>query len=322
MTVTNREKRCDVRTSHILSVACNLINKRNAVESKFSTSPDSRRAKNVGGDYSPMTLPTPEDSTASWLDAEDSYQATDFLDEASRILHDEEDFSDACHDRLRSEYKQWKRIPHLRVIGKRIEYSCEKTLEDDKQSCQVDSRPSTANNRDLDLLRNQVIKIMTETLWQRILDKTSIKSVCQRQSVLESRRNSSGRIESALIVSSILPANRPSIMFKSRSNLETVNKTCSGLVCQQKNNKEYRKKPWPKSNVNILPPIETHQMNTVDKKKRWFSAVSTPGRNHALPRPVTSVATHVNTSINVCFGISIDGKSIKSLKKKGYCSPS
>jgi len=73
---------------------------------------------------------------------------------------------------------------------------------------------------------------MTETLWQRILDKTSIKSVCQRQSVLESQQNSSGRIESALIVSSILPANRPSIMFKSRSNLETVNQT-SRPVCQQ-----------------------------------------------------------------------------------------
>jgi len=73
---------------------------------------------------------------------------------------------------------------------------------------------------------------MTETLWQRILDKTSIKSVCQRQSMLESRRNSSGRIESALIVSSILPTNRPSIMFKSsHSNLETINQ--SGLVCQQ-----------------------------------------------------------------------------------------
>jgi len=127
-----------------------------------------------------------------------------------------------------------KNIEHYRIIGKRIEYSCEKTLEDDKQSCQIDSRPSTANNGDLNSLRNQVIKIMTETLWQRILDKTSIKSVCQRQSVLESRRNSSGRIESALIVSSILPTNRQPIMFKSRSNLEAVNQTCSGPVCQQK----------------------------------------------------------------------------------------
>lgn len=123
-----------------------------------------------------------------------------------------------------------KNIEHYRIIGKRIEYSCEKTLEDDKQSCQVDSRPSTAaNNGDLHLLRNQVINIMTETLWRRILDKTSIKSVGQRQSALETRRNSSGRIESALIVSSILPANRPSIMIKSRSNLETVSQT-SGLV--------------------------------------------------------------------------------------------
>lgn len=127
-----------------------------------------------------------------------------------------------------------KNIEHYRIIGKRIECSCEKTLEDDKQSRQIDNRPSTANNEDLDLLRNQVIKIMTETLWQRILDKTSTKSVCQRQSVLESRRNSSGRIESALIVSSILPANRPSIMFKSRSNLETVSQICSGPAYQQK----------------------------------------------------------------------------------------
>ncbi|KAL5233771.1 hypothetical protein ACI65C_001181 [Semiaphis heraclei] len=322
MTVTNRKKRCDVRTSHDLqSVACNSIYKRNAVESTFSTSPDFSCAKNVAEAYSPvMTLPTPEDSTASWLDAEDSYQVADFLDEASRILHNEEDFSDACHDRLRSEYEQWKTIPHLRIVGKRIQYSNEKTQKDDKQSCKIDSRPSTTNNRGLDLLRNQVIKIMTETLWQRILDKTSIKSVCQRQSVLESQQNSSGRIESALIVSSILPANRPSIMFKSRSNLETVSQT-SRPVCQQQNNKKYNKKPSPKSNVNVLPPIETHQTKIVDKKKRWFSAVSTPGRNHALPRPVTSVATHVNTSINVCFDISIDGKSIKGLKKKGYCSP-
>lgn len=126
-----------------------------------------------------------------------------------------------------------KNIEYYRIIGKRIEYSYEKTLEDDKQSCQVDSRPSTANNEDLDLLRNKVIKILTETLWRRILDKTSIKSVCQRQSVLESRRNSSGPIESALIVSSILPANRPSIMFKSRTNLETISQT-SGPVCQKK----------------------------------------------------------------------------------------
>lgn len=126
----------------------------------------------------------------------------------------------------------YKNIEIYRIVGKRIQYSNEKTQKDDKQSCKIDSRPSTTNNRGLDLLRNQVIKIMTETLWQRILDKTSIKSVCQRQSVLESQQNSSGRIESALIVSSILPANRPSIMFKSRSNLETVSQT-SRPVCQQ-----------------------------------------------------------------------------------------
>ncbi|CAH1737036.1 unnamed protein product [Aphis gossypii] len=317
MTVTNRKKLNDVRASY-MSVGSNLINKQNTIESKFSTSPNSYCSKDVLENCVPMT---PEDSTASWLDAEDSYQVTNFINEAQRILHDEENFSDACHNRLRSEYEQWKQIPHLRIIGKRIEYSREKTQEDDKQKCKARSKPSTANNRDLDLLRDRVVKIMTETLWQRILDKTSIKSVCQRQSMLESRRNSSGRIESALIVSSILPTSRPSIMFKpSRSNLETINQ--SGLVCQQQNNKEHKKKKWPNNNVNVLPPIETHQMKIVDKKKRWFSAVSTPGRNHVLPRPVTSVATHVNTSINVCFEISIDGKSIKSLKKKGYCSPS
>uniref|UniRef100_A0A2S2N804 Uncharacterized protein n=1 Tax=Schizaphis graminum TaxID=13262 RepID=A0A2S2N804_SCHGA len=316
MTVTNRKKQCDVRTSY-MSIGSNLINKRNAVESKFSTSPNAYCTKNVNKDYDPMT---PEDSIASWLDAEDSYQVTNFLDETQRILHNEEDFSDACHDRLRSEYEQWKRIPHLRIIGKRIEYSRDNITEDDKQKFQALSKPSTANNRDLDLLRNQVIKIMTEILWQRILDKTNTKKVCRSQSMLESQQNSSGRIESALIVSSILPTNKPSIMFKSRSNLEAINQ--SGLIYQQQNNKEYKKKTWPKNNVSILPPIETHRMKIVDKNKRWFSAVSTPGRNHVLPRPVTSVATHVNTSINVCFDISIDGKSIKSLKKKGCCSPS
>lgn len=25
-------------------------------------------------------------------------------------------------------------------------------------------------------------------------------------------------------------------------------------------NKEYKKKKWPNNNVNVLPPIETHQM--------------------------------------------------------------
>lgn len=48
--------------------------------------------------------------------ADDSYEAADFLDESSRILHGEEDISDACHDRLRFEYEQWKRIPHLRSL--------------------------------------------------------------------------------------------------------------------------------------------------------------------------------------------------------------
>ncbi|XP_026805578.1 uncharacterized protein LOC113548738 [Rhopalosiphum maidis] len=316
MTVTNRKKQCDVRTSY-MSIGSNLINKRNAVESKFSTSPNSCCTKKVCEDYDPMT---PEDSIASWLDAEDSFQDTNFLDETQRILHNEEDFSDACHDRLRSEYEQWKRIPHLRIIGKRIEYSRENITEDDKKKYQARSKPSTANNRDLDLLRNQVIKIMTEILWQRILDKTNTKKVCQSQSMLESQQNSSGRIESALIVSSILPTNKPSIMFKSRSNLEAISQ--SELIYQQQNNKEYKKKTWPKNNVSTLPPIETHRMKIVEKNKRWFSAVSTSGRNHVLLRPVTSVATHVNTSINVCFNISIDGKSIKSLKKKGCCSPS
>ncbi|XP_025199819.1 uncharacterized protein LOC112597813 [Melanaphis sacchari] len=316
MTVMNRKKQCDVRMSY-MSVRNNLINKQNAVESKFFTSANLCCTNDVCEEYNPMT---PEDSTASWLDAEDSYQVTNFLDEAQRILHNEEDFSDACHDRLRSEYEQWKQIPHLRIIGKRIEYAREKTLEDDKQKCQADSKPSTTNNKDLNLLRDQVIKIMTELLWKRVLDKTSIKNVCQRQPMLQSRRNSSGRIESAIIVSSILPTNRPSIIFKSHSNLGTISQ--NGLICQQKNNKEYKKKTWPKNNVSVLPPIESHKMKIVDKKKRWFSAVNTPGRNHVLPRPVTSVATHVNTSINVCFDISIDGKSIKSLKKKGCCSPS
>lgn len=70
---------------------------------------------------------------------------------------------------------------------------------------------------------------MTETLWQRVLDKTNIKSVCQRQSLLESRRHSSGRMESALIVSSILPTNRPLMVFKSRGHLDTVNQ--NGPLC-------------------------------------------------------------------------------------------
>lgn len=121
-------------------------------------------------------------------------------------------------------------IENYRIIGKQIE--CEKTLEDHKQSYQVVSRQSSANNEDLDLLRDRVIKIMMETLWQRILDKTNIKSVYQKQSMLESQRHYSGRIESALTVSSILPTNRPSVMFKSCSNSETVSQ--NGLIlCQQ-----------------------------------------------------------------------------------------
>jgi hypothetical protein len=100
-----------------------------------------------------------------------------------------------------------------------------------QQSCQVDSRQTTVHNRDLDLLRDQVINIMTETLWQRLLDKINIKSVSQKQSILESQQHSSGRIESALIVSSILPANKPPIMFKVRPHLETVNQ--SGSLCRE-----------------------------------------------------------------------------------------
>lgn len=102
--------------------------------------------------------------------------------------------------------------------------------ENHQQSCQINNRQTTVNNRDLDLLRDQVIKIMTETLWQRVLDKTSIKSVGQKQSLLESQQHSSGRIESALTVSSILPTNRPPVMFKARPHLETVNQ--NGSLCR------------------------------------------------------------------------------------------
>lgn len=90
------------------------------------------------------TLRTPADSTASWLDVSTddehfinqntvyavvlyisfSKQAEDgckngcnFLDEAIIILYGEGDFSDPCHDKLRDEYNQWKRIPHLRYVA-------------------------------------------------------------------------------------------------------------------------------------------------------------------------------------------------------------
>lgn len=112
---------------------------------------------------------------------------------------------------------------HYRIIGKRIDCPRENALEVDQQSCQVDGiQTAAANGGDLNLLRDRVIKIMTETLWQRILDKMFIKHACQKQSVSESR-HSSGRIESALIVSSILPTSRPqNIVFKSRTHLKTL----------------------------------------------------------------------------------------------------
>lgn len=47
------------------------------------------------------------------------------------------------------------------------------------------------------------------------------------------------------------------------------------------------------ANVNIMS-----FQKSVDKTKRWFSAISTPGRNYAVPRPVTSVSAHVGTSVN------------------------
>lgn len=106
-------------------------------------------------------------------------------------------------------------------------------MEADQPSCQVINKQTTAANKgNINKLRDQVIKIMTETLWQRILDKMFIKHVCQKQSVSESRQHSSGSIESALVVSSILPINRPqNIVFKSRSYLKTLNK--NELVCHE-----------------------------------------------------------------------------------------
>ncbi|VVC31404.1 Hypothetical protein CINCED_3A009053 [Cinara cedri] len=334
MTVTNRKKRNDIRSPCLL-VACNLINKQNVSEQNFSTSPDSCYTNLFYEDRSPMTLPTPDDSTASWLDADDSYQVADFFEESSRILHDEDDFSDAFHDRLRFEYEQWKKIPHLRIIGKRIDCPRENNLEVNQQSCQVVGEQTTTavnNAGNLNLLRDQVIKIMTETLWKRILDKSFIKGVCQRRSVSESRQPS--RIESTLTVSSILPTNRPpNIVFKSRSHLKSLNQ--NELVYHGLSNRSYNKKPCSETSPIVLPPIEIHQKKPVDKTKRWFSAIGTPGRNCNPPRPVTSVSTHIDTAVNsfgpfppidVCFNISIAGKGIlsskKNSKKKGYCSPS
>lgn len=108
-------------------------------------------------------------------------------------------------------------------------------MDDHGQSCLiVRNNEKTSDETNLHLFRDQVIKIMTETLWKRVLEKTSIKNACQmRQAVLESqRRRSSGRIESALIVSSILPANRPPpLVLKPRSHiLKTINQT-SGPTC-------------------------------------------------------------------------------------------
>lgn len=91
---------------------------------------------------------------------------------------------------------------------------------------------TTADDERFDLLRDQVIKIITETLWRRVLDKTNI---CQRQSTLESRRqniNSSGRIESALIVSCIMPTFRPPLELKSRSHISEMVNRNGGPMCR------------------------------------------------------------------------------------------
>lgn len=117
---------------------------------------------------------------------------------------------------------------HCRIIGKRIDSSYENTVEHRHLTTNnqvVIGGQTSVDNTDMDLLRDRVIKIMTETLWQRILDKTTAKIGSQNQ--LTSCSRSSDRIESALIVSSMLPTNRPRpIVMKSHSNvLETVNRS-------------------------------------------------------------------------------------------------
>lgn len=114
---------------------------------------------------------------------------------------------------------------HYRIIGKRIGCLHEKTLDDHQRNCQIISGQKNSNNGHSDLLRDQVIKIMTEKLWQQLLDKTSTKIVCQKQSASEPRRHSSRRIESALTVSPILPVNRPPMVIKSRTHLETIHQS-------------------------------------------------------------------------------------------------
>lgn len=105
-------------------------------------------------------------------------------------------------------------------------------MENCRLSCVDNNSRTTANDGRFDLLRDQVIKLMTETLWRRVLDKTSI---CQRQSVLESRRqnsNSSSRIESALIVSCIMPTFRPPLEIKSRSHISETDNRNGGPMCR------------------------------------------------------------------------------------------
>lgn len=124
---------------------------------------------------------------------------------------------------------------YYRIIGKRIDCSCEKAADEHHLTTNdhVIGRQTTAvENDDWDLLRNRVIKIMTEILWQRVLDKTSVKSV-RRKQLTSCRLQSSDRIESVLIVSPMLPANKPRpIVIKSRPHnimLETVNQNAKSV---------------------------------------------------------------------------------------------
>ncbi|XP_050429480.1 uncharacterized protein LOC126838806 isoform X3 [Adelges cooleyi] len=332
MTVTIRKKRGEVRGPHPSVVCDNSISKRKSSRPDFNTSLDSCRdeddddfVRGVNTPYRSPALRTPADSTASWLDAEECCRnGAEFLDEATSILHDEGEFSDLYHDQLRVEYEQWKKIPHLRVIGKKID--CPNTprldlpkrrnVTNDDERTMGDSVDDT--ERRLHELRDQVFMIMMESIWLRVLDErptTGCRQLSHKDSVLPLYSPCS--IESTLVVSPILPADRPRIKSKTRLNVLPA-------THQPQRNIKYNQKPWSKNNVTNLPPIEIHPKKITDKTKRWFSAVGAPGRNHVPSRPATSAFQLLNShtedtpTINVRFDISIDGKSIKGLRKKSF----
>ncbi|XP_050532819.1 uncharacterized protein LOC126900865 [Daktulosphaira vitifoliae] len=334
MTVTIRRKQGEVHSPCLSVLSDNSISKRKSSGPDFNTCTDSccsGEEQEILQCSPPLSLRTPADSTASWLDAEDEYKnGNNFLEEATIILYGEGDFCDPCHDKLREEYKQWKRIPHLRITGRRIDYPCksENYHENGYTSSEIkrnneyklDDTKQRLNN-----LQNQVVSILMDSILSRVLVRHSSSNSLinssysnhkeRKDSTLTSLRSPYG-IESSLVVSPILPADRQKPKSNNKLRILQENFHHQRIT-------EIHQKPWPKNNVSILPPIDIHPKKITMKTKRWFSAIAAPSKTRELSRPATSAIELLEspveeTSIDLCVDISIDGKRIKGLQKKCY----